>query len=268
MVRQARARGYLVIGVTGGVGKRRCYHGDYGNDVPNLKKAIHYVKTEEKLHNLPLFIAGNSAGGRVLGHVATKSFDNLRCIAPMSAEIPVLDIYPRNVAVIFMHMSRDAELTGAVKDSANRLKDKKVPVHNTIIHPAKVDQNFLVHGGMGLTPQAADKVILALKENTAQGVILRDEKTRLLQHEPRPLLNNDGTLAKVWRNKDSNWATAVQAQPGLEQEIGGTTKNSKLFELLNIAWAEHASPAGSIDQVLDFCEAPWKFVKEKQNKNK
>merc|ERR1712224_276329 len=112
---KARARGYVVAAVSGGVGNPRgCMN---TNDVPRIQLAMkHLVEQEKDLKDLPVIAMGHSSGGRVLPElVATGAgVRNAKCIVPIADEIRtkgdsgaplgVTPNYPEDVSVFFVHM--------------------------------------------------------------------------------------------------------------------------------------------------------------------
>lgn len=237
----ARKRGYLVMAVQGGVSSNRgCFHPE---DITNIKIGIHHVYTVEKLGEMPMIMAGMSAGGRTIGELAGSPGGAgvpMKCAAIIAAELNKKAIwhFPKDLPIGFWHMKKDGATEKLIQENLKNLKTAKCTYKDIEVNAAPIDEDFLMAGGHGLKKETASRVLKAL--NAAQ---LLNDKGNLKQdpYNPKPVTR--------WMKAIEGWEAGK-----LKEEVGGFAQQSTMTKLMERSWASHALTGDKTDDIIDFCE--------------
>eukprot|EP00929_Paragymnodinium_shiwhaense_P097814 TRINITY_DN59410_c0_g1_i1.p1 TRINITY_DN59410_c0_g1~~TRINITY_DN59410_c0_g1_i1.p1 ORF type:complete len:386 (-),score=37.18 TRINITY_DN59410_c0_g1_i1:16-1173(-) len=227
----ARSKGYVIAAMSGGTGQRSCWHMD--SDPPRAKLALEHIRHVEGLDGVPLILIGGSSGGAFLGELfPSQHLSRVSCIVPMISAMRISDDFPRDVKVVFLHMARDKRTAKAIARNIAKLTSLGVRVREIAVEPHVVDADFLQRHGYGLSMKAATDAVAAFR---SAGLL---DEGGFLKQDPRR----------------SNWRGVVQ---DLTDEVGGLEPNqTKLSELLNVAYAQHECIGDHMEEIIDFCEGP------------
>jgi len=243
----ARQRGYLVMAVQGGATSNRgCFHEE---DVPRIKAAIKHVYIVEKLGEMPLIMAGMSAGGRVIGDLVASNGGAgvpMKCAAIMVAEIQQKRVkgWPTGLPIGFWHMPKDAVTEELITKNVKGLQKHKCKVEDKEIVAAPITEEFLVAGGHGFNTTTAGKAIAAFK---VAGLLNDKNNLKFDPYNPKP---------------KTRWMKAIEASEGdLRGEIGGFGQQATMTKLMERSWASHALPGDKTNDVIDFCEKDPSLIK-------
>jgi len=247
MRQKARARGYAVVAVSGGVGNPRgCMN---THDVPRIQLAMKHLieKEEPELANAPVIMLGHSSGGRVLPELVTTgaSIKNAQCIVPVADEIRVKGDssaplgptpgYPEDVSAFFVYMERDEARLANIGSNIGQMRSKGVRTGELKIQYGPVTPELFSAEGNGLSNDTAKKVFRLLQKNR----LINGEK--ILQRNPYSVGGN-------WQDA---MKTEIRIHPSFKEEIGGI---ANLQQYMDIGWSEHWMAGGRyLDQILNFC---------------
>jgi len=229
----ARARGYLVMAVSGGSGVQSCWNSR--SDVSNVGKAVRRVRELEHLpESLPIFAVGASSGGSFVGRLAATldqgGLPGLQCIVPQIMGIRAAQGgNRRGVPTLFVHMPRDARTAAAVEMDIADLQSDGVRTKEIRVDPKPVTAELLQ---ACLSPDAASDVAAAVKAAgllDVQGLLKKDARSRL-------------------------WVVPVRRALAGRSEDSLAPDESCLAEVFNVAWAMHEFTAEHSEMMLDFCE--------------
>lgn len=230
MRQTARARGYLVMAVSGGAGKKSCWH--KSRDAHRVAAALRYVVRVEKLQpSAPVFAMGASSGGAFVGALAAPvaygGLPGLRCI--VSEIMGLKGAVNRGVPTFYVHMPLDRFTAIAVRKDLERLRQQRVISAEIEVAPLPVTTTLLQRC---LAPNVADDVVQALKATE--------------------LLDPQGYLK--WDSRERRWAKVVRV--ALRGRSNDTLRpdESCLSEEMNVAWAKHEFTAQYAAEMIDFCE--------------
>lgn len=238
----ARNRGYIVIAVQGGASSNRgCFHPE---DVPRIKAAIKHVYVVEKLEETPLIMTGMSAGGRVIGELATSGGGGagvpMKCAAVQVAELNAKMgwAWPNDLPIAMYHMPKDGLTEALIKKNADALHKKKVPFKNQEVWPLPITEEYLMAGGHGLNKTTAQAAMDAFKK---ADLLQPDGMLKLDPYNPKP---------------KTRWMKAIEAAGGeqLKWDIGGFAQQSPVTKLMERSWASHALVGDKTNEIIDFCE--------------
>jgi len=228
LVRMARQRGFLVVGVSGGSGVKSCW--DLEGDPQRVKDALDHVLAEEKLPvNSLIYATGASSGGAFMGALARSRVlhGRLRCIAPQIS--PIETGGTAGVPTLFIHMAKHDPYTATVvQDNLAELRQLGVNASEIVANPLPVTSSLLERA---MSAPDANAVLDAFR---AGG-----------------LLDKDGFLLQDPRGSD--WREVLIAKEKVPQGDSLIADESPLSELLNVAFARHEFTSQFGLEPLDFC---------------
>lgn len=241
--RAALQRGYVVMAVSGGVGKQSCW---FGKDVERVIEAVRHVKKAEHLQaDAPVLASGASSGGSLMGLLALPNqLPNLTCIVPQVADVHTLTwgSMERKIPTLFVEMDIDGFTLDGIDDDLIALRAKGVRAAKIKVHPHEVTPAFLEDC---LSPELARRVVEALKKHS--------------------VLDNEGYLKEDSRS--GAWVKPIQ--PIIEGRSNDTLvpDESCISEKMNVAWAFHEFTGEFAEDMLDFCEEKGKYASDGSRKN-
>jgi len=226
----ARKRGYLVMAISGGLGRQSCWKSRV--DVHRARAAIHHVKSTEGLpEDSPVLAIGASSGGAFVGHLAAPissgGLPHLRCIVPQIMSTRHSE--NRGVPTMFVHMPRDDRTAQAVSSDILRLEKEGIRTAEIKVGPVPVTPELLAPC---LGPGVAQDVVTALHRHglvNEQGFLELDSRTR-------------------------RWVRPVRQAVGGRSDDTLDPDESCISEILNVAWASHEFTSQHVGDMLDFCE--------------
>eukprot|EP00927_Polykrikos_kofoidii_P008606 TRINITY_DN13587_c0_g1_i1.p1 TRINITY_DN13587_c0_g1~~TRINITY_DN13587_c0_g1_i1.p1 ORF type:complete len:421 (-),score=57.70 TRINITY_DN13587_c0_g1_i1:133-1320(-) len=246
----ARNRGYLVMASSGGSGSESCW---FRGDEAKVVSAISHVYSKERLaKSVPLYALGASSGGGFVGSLARHvtspkaalpvNFPELKCIIPQIMPIPR---QANPVPTLFVHMPKDRYTADMVHENIDDIRSKNVPVSEITVHPVPVSEAFFAdHPGVQgkISKNAAKDIVDALQ----------------LAH----LVGKDGYLEEDPRM--SSWRSVIEPifqKHGIVDSL--RADHSVFAELMNSLWAQHEFSSAEAPSMLDFCEDPYRWMKQK-----
>jgi len=225
IVQDARDRGYVVMAVSS-TGFKRCW--DMDVDIDRVKRAVDFVSQAEELpQGADIIAIGASSGGAFVGALAATNVlgDRLKCIAPQISPVPAgSPNWNHKTRVVFVHMPKDDYTAEAVKSNIETLSQasrvKEVPVLERPVRDV-----IQPH----LSPEDTSNIVKALQQT---------------------YLNESGFLTVDPRR--SHWRESVKPVGPAGDSL--QPDESKLSELMNVAWASHEIIAQYNKEVFEFCE--------------
>lgn len=240
----ARARGYVVMGVSGGRGSKSCW--DPMNDADKVSRAVRFVKGEESLDwDAPVIAVGVSSGGSFISYLAWPvgqyGMSHLKCLVSISSGFGFRP--NRGVPALFVHMPKDSHTAKEVAGDIENLQTQEIRAAEIRVEPQPVTEELMRRC---VSQDAAKAILRALKANNFL------DSNNMLKQDPR---------LRKWIPKVKS-AIDQLADDSLEPD------ESCVFELLNVAWAEHEMTAQYAEQMIDFCEGKGRYSKKKGKKGK
>jgi len=225
----ALKRGYVVMAVSGGTGRKSCW---YPGDEIKVKKAVQHVLGEEGMpSDTEVLATGASSGGGFMSalsqNVGAGGLPNLKCIVPEIMDIE--DGMNRGIPTLFVHMPRDRHTATAVADNLVNLKARGIRADEIEVKPVPITVEFL---SACFAADVADGVLKALQSSG--------------------LLDEGGMLKRDARNQ--LWHDPVAALLA-GQEDNLVPDEGCLAELMNVAYAQHEFTSQYAEEMLDFCES-------------
>jgi len=224
----ALKRGYVVMAVSGGAGKKSCW---YPGDEMKVRKAVQHVLVEERMPSGTQVLAtGASSGGGFMGALAqdvgSGGLPNLKCIVPEIMDIE--DGMNRGIPTLFVHMPRDVRTATAIAENIAALRARGIRADEIEVMPMPITREFL---SPCFASDLAESVLTALNSSglLEKGGLLKGNSRRQLWHDP---------------------VAAVLS--GMEDNL--VPDEGCLSELMNVAYAQHEFTSQFAEEMLDFCE--------------